>query len=582
MLICIQTFEYNLQYDRWENALKLLKDLLRDCLRDKNYFPISTCCNVYTYHGFDLTYVDFYNVLDDDDILNTMKKRSIVYSEYVIKDVSNDDIGDLVLVDDEEEEMEVESPKTEYCGVGICEINKTAVNSFVQEYSDNNVSDYLISTMESNIVYYEPEQIMYCYEKDRGWVKYDREKLHTLVSSNFQVLFAGRDEVIRALGSFIVRSRIVTDMIMKIKSRHGTSCINLWNAIGFKNGIYQNDVGIFSPFCPSLYVTLSTHVPYIPNEDKQDTILSYILSMIFPNPIVRKAVTMWFGYLLVSGNPEKILTVWHGATGNNGKSWVQRLIREAMGDYYATLPISLLTSKRPGSSNPTPELACLENSLVVMLQEPDTTERMNGGRVKELTGNDSIFIRELYKSPRSINIRAKIVVVANNRIETVGLDSALRRRFFVIPFESTFVTPRELEMRKSRNTDTKNYYIRQNIDGLCRELAPAFLRLAIREHRNYVEKGLEVSEDFYRYTIEFVMSNNKILRFIHRYLVPEPGERYLISALYESFKVWYRDLYPSMRQPDSDAFVDELNKESIKIIDDKYLDGYVCVYSPIS
>jgi P4 family phage/plasmid primase-like protien len=573
MIICIRTFEYNIYYDKWEHSLELLKDLLRDCYQDIGQ-RISTCCNIYTYHGHDLTYIDFYNILDDPKMLTIIKKRSINYSdEYNIVDSIKLD-GQLVLVQDEEEESDNdENVETQL----VEKVEQLTITKFEGEVTDNDISDYLLSTMENNIMYYEPEDKIYAYEEDKGWTKYSKEKLHAVISKNIPCFFSD-PYIISLLGSFNKRSNIITDMYLKIKSFHSVNEINKWNLIGFKNGIYDNNVGTFLPFSSFLHVTLSTQVSYVFTMNEEDDLLLSILEKIFPNPAVFVTVMRWFGYLLVSGNPEKYVTIWHGSTGNNGKSWIQRLIREAFGDYYATLPISLLTGKRSNSSNPTPELSCLENCLAVMLQEPDTTERMNGGRVKELTGNDSMYIRELYKSPRSIRIRAKVVVVANNRIETVGLDSAIRRRFFVIPFESTFVTARELEQRQSKNVNTTNYYIRRNIDHLSKELAPAFIRIAINQHQLYMKHGMEISDDFYKYTTDFIMANNKILRFIHRYLEQDVGERLLISTAYESFKTWYRELYPSMRPPDHDAFLDELDKESIKMVEDRYIDDYRCTY----
>lgn len=586
MIICIKSCEYNLQYDKWKYSLDLLKDLLLDCLQDIKCNERSTCCNVYTYHGSDITYVEFYNIPNNKKIIEVMKVRSIAYTgHYEIVECGDEcDMGDLVLVDDEESEEDIETGINDI-DIGALDIRENKVNistiitQFTEAYSDNNVSDYLLSTMASNILYCESEDILYGYEDGNGWLIHSKDKLHTLISNNISTFFEGRDDIVNTLGSFYARSRIISDMLMKIKSLYHIKIFNDWHLIGFKNGVYDNATGFFQPFHPSLRVTLSTHLTYTLSGDEENHILSNILLTIFPNPIIFKTVMRWFGYMLVSGNPEKMLTIWYGQTGNNGKSWVQRLIREGFGDYYATLPVSLLTGKRSGSGNATPELACLENRLVVALQEPDITERLNGGRVKELTGNDSMFIRELYKSPRSINIRAKIIVVANNRIETVGLDSAMRRRFFVIPFESTFVSIREFNLRKSKKLDTTHYYIRRDMDELCKTLAPAFMRLAIDEHKNYLERGMEMLDEFGNYTTDFIMSNNKVLRFIHRYLISEPGERYMVKSLYESFKTWYKDLYPSSKSmPNHDDFLYELNKESIKIVDDVYIEDYVCTY----
>lgn len=109
--------------------------------------------------------------------------------------------------------------------------------------------------------------------------------------------------------------------------------------------------------------------------------------------------------------------------------------------------------------------------------EAASSERIHGGRAKELTGNGSVYTRNLYKEPRNIDVWAKIVIVSNNHLETIGLDPAMKRRLLVIPFESTSVTEDEMERRLDRKMPTTNYFFRQDhIDKLCYELAPAFMR----------------------------------------------------------------------------------------------------------
>lgn len=575
MIIGISTVEYNLHYDQWEYALSLLKQLVKDCLHDRD-IDGRVGYNVYTYHGSDETYVDFYDVPDDPVLSEMIMQRSIDYSEEfkILSLGPQEDMGDLVLVDpDPDPDEGILIPRPEFESPAI-------INSFYLDPTDKNISDYLVSIMKSNIIYNEQDDTMYCYEEEVGWTRYTKDKLFTVISDNIDEIFFDRDDVLKILGGYHARVRIVSEMIAKIKSTHNVPCINEWTLIGCNNGVYLSDTGTFKDSSSHLCVTRSTHINYIPDEDEQDMILANILHTIFPNSIVFRNVMLWFGYLLVSGNPEKLMTIWHGSSGNNGKSWVQRLIRETLGDYYGTLPVSLLTGKRASSHNATPELAFLEHRLIVMMQEPDYTDRMNGGRVKEITGNDTIFIRELYKPPRAIHIRAKPVVVANNRIETVGMDSAIRRRFFVIPFESTFVSQRELDERMSKGLDTTHYYIRRDIDSLCPTLAPAFMRLIVQHHQHYLDHGWDIDEPFYRYTDEFIMSNNRILRFIHRYIVLQPGDRCSISTVYESFKIWYRDRYPSMRTPDTDTFIEELHNESLKIVEDRWIEDTVCIYSP--
>ena len=98
--------------------------------------------------------------------------------------------------------------------------------------------------------------------------------------------------------------------------------------------------------------------------------------------------------------------------------------------------------------------------------------------VKELTGNDSLYTRQLFTYAKSINLKAKIVLVCNNILEIPGMDSALRRRIVVIPFSSTFLSDREYHKRHEKGTlDDNCHIINIDIEDKLLNCKSAFLYL---------------------------------------------------------------------------------------------------------
>lgn len=601
-----------IQHDEWIFMIKAVRNLAIDILYDK--YEIAECkYDVYVNNEY--TMLQF----DGPDISEELSYKSIMYPEFrIVNPMENITMQQVNWYEEEEiDTSEVTVFSTEFDNnyttilsqtfghtrthendlqqhlnmlshdkerYYSCkyEISKRIIDNIMEVFingmtnpAENLISDYIIFHLYPLIVYDESESQMYMYNDSEGWTLYNKNKLYTNLSRDIQLVFHNNADLIRYYGSIQNRRRLFLDIIDKIQVMCSIESMNKKYLIGMKNGIYDSQEGSFDKFCPEYLVYTTTRIPYSINTTGKDRLISILLK-IFPDNDVLFMAIRWCGYLLEFGNPEKFLTVWHGASGNNGKSWIQRLVRETFGDYYHNIPTSLITSKRHSSNSATPDLASLENRLVVFFQEPDSIEKIHSGRVKELTGNDSIYVRQLYSKPKNIEVWAKMVIVANNNVETIGLDSALRRRFLVIPFESTFITKQEYNHRVANNLTTKNYYIREEIDHLCRILAPTFMELIVEQHGLYKKEGITIPDRIVRETTEFILSNNRTLKFIKSCIQYTVGEYSSLKMIYEQFKSWHRQFYPSKSVLSMEIFEAELIKESISIIDGDILENITC------
>ena len=61
-----------------------------------------------------------------------------------------------------------------------------------------------------------------------------------------------------------------------------------------------------------------------------------------------------------------------------------------------------MTRKRGSSGQASPELARIKGRRIGVCQEPDNGETLNCGHLKELTGNDTIMVRQLYEKPKEV------------------------------------------------------------------------------------------------------------------------------------------------------------------------------------
>nr|PNR37261.1 hypothetical protein PHYPA_020369 [Physcomitrium patens] len=193
------------------------------------------------------------------------------------------------------------------------------------------------------------------------------------------------------------------------------------------------------------------------------------------------------------------------------------LVERAFGDYAIKMLTSLLMGKRVQSSAATPKLAMLKRRLIALVQEPDEGDKLNLGVMKELTGNDSLYIRELYEEGAVIPQTAKFVLIANRIPQMSTFDKAVWSRVRVMPFISTFVDKIE-PSHDPLTTHLKDI----NFSNKIPLLAHVFMRLVIEEYKQYLTYGLEEPNEGYGTTCMF---DGKRCCF----LVPGP-EKHTVAA----------------------------------------------------
>ena len=349
--------------------------------------------------------------------------------------------------------------------------------------------------------------------------------------------------------------------------------------VRMRNGVLNTDTCLLQEAVPSDYVSIVTGVKYeiFDHRSSEMTRLIRILRSIFADEDVLDFFIMSCATFLEGFNVNKVLYIWWG-TGNNAKSLVQTLVMKTFGEYCSTAPTSLITGRRTSSSNATPELCHVEKTLVVFLQEPNPDERLKAGMVKEMTGNDRMYTRQLFKSGKTMMFKAKMVIVCNNIIEIPGMDAALRRRIIVLPFLSTFLDPREYNIRSAKGTlDPDCRMIDPNIERQLLECSSAFMYLLCK--RYHERQQFHVPQIILDTTEDFITRNNYQLQFIQRFVCVVPGCNTAITEIYEMFKDWFKRSYPGKRIPDLELFATELANEGYRHDDSEVIANVFISYN---
>ena len=210
--------------------------------------------------------------------------------------------------------------------------------------------------------------------------------------------------------------------------------------ICFTNGVYDLAIKKFRDGHPDDHISFCTNVHY--KEYNPDNPYIKKIDNFFKTVLTNKNVRDYFLSRLstcVSGENREEQVYFCTGSGSNGKSLTFSLVAKALGDYYISCPITIITRKRNGAGNASPELERLDGPRCGVFQEPEGDEQVNVGIFKELSGNDRFMVRGLYKEPREIQPQLKYWLTCNDLPKIPSDDGGTWRRIRVIDFASKFV-----------------------------------------------------------------------------------------------------------------------------------------------
>lgn len=141
------------------------------------------------------------------------------------------------------------------------------------------------------------------------------------------------------------------------------------------------------------------------------------------------------GYAATASIREQVAFILWGG-GANGKSTFLEVVKAALGDYaVSTKGATIMAGARPESGgSPDPQIIALVGSRMVIAVETDEFGKLDEGRVKSLTGGDTITARDLHSKPISFQPTFKLFLATNHKPRIRGTDNGIWRRIHLIPW----------------------------------------------------------------------------------------------------------------------------------------------------
>jgi P4 family phage/plasmid primase-like protien len=304
--------------------------------------------------------------------------------------------------------------------------------------------------------------------------------------------------------------------------------------LGFENGVYDLKLHIFREGMPDDYISLSTNKIYIPYNPLCPEVeeINDFFAKLFTNENLRNYVLDILACAIDGSIVQERFYIFTGQ-GSNGKSRLLDLIQKSIGDYYSILPIALLTQKRAASNSAQGEVERTKGRRYAVLQEPSENDKINIGYMKELSGNDRILTRGLYKEPYEFKPQFKMILACNELPEVPSDDGGTWRRIRVIEFSSKFC--------ENPNPEKPNEFpMDLQLSEKLERYADIFLSMLIERHKKINPNKINEPREVINATQNYKQNNDVIGQYMNENIIPDPASKEKIGLMdiYNDFKNW--------------------------------------------
>ena len=332
--------------------------------------------------------------------------------------------------------------------------------------------------------------------------------------------------------------------------------------IGFNNGVYDLQNNIFRCGNPDDYVSKYTGYDYSEfniNDPIIEEIYKFYKS-IQPIQSHMELLLLHSASCLEGYNQDQLMIFFTGFGGSNGKSTHNDLLSRAFGDYAGKIDVTLLTQKKKDCASANPALANTKGVRYIALDEPEGDDKIHIGTMKQLTGQDPISTRGLFKDPITFFPQFKITLSCNELPHIPGSDGGTWRRIVALEFDQQFVdNPIGPKQHK------KDPKLREKLE----KWRSAFMWLLInkyyKEYKSIGSLQHKIPLEVKKYTEKYKQDSSPYLEFINEFVEINNNESTDFDYFCDYFKQWFERAYNNKKPPPQKKLKDFLRNNNYKI-----------------
>lgn len=338
--------------------------------------------------------------------------------------------------------------------------------------------------------------------------------------------------------------RTIKNLIEQLKLLVNTSA-NMFEKnkelIAVNNGVLSLRDGSLEDADPNFYITDYVDVDYLEGE-KAKRFIQFIDEIFDGDRELINYVQKLLGYCMTAETKEQALFLFHGRA-SNGKSVLVKVLRSLLGDLCKTLTVAALAKKEAQNEINT-SLYQARRSRLVFSNENEADMRFNMSLLKQVTGEDSIRVRTLYKTPVEFTAKFKMIVVSNPILD-LGLEQAsMRRRVKVVPFNVTFT-----DKYTQKTIVDGRTYLPKDVDLYNKLMAERYgifnwlIEGAVKWYKEGLGEEPEAMKKAFTMFCKEAESKNKVdnvKKFVNEEVVftGNSEDRLMASEFYEAFQEW--------------------------------------------
>jgi putative DNA primase/helicase len=284
--------------------------------------------------------------------------------------------------------------------------------------------------------------------------------------------------------------------------------------INLENGTFNLQTFELQPFNPEDLLTFKLNFEYKPEADCPlfRKFLGEILS-----PEVGSFMARLFGYALEGHGREQAYFIFHGI-GKNGKSTLMETVTDIFGQHVITMQPDTLNGKKDGQVRN--DLARLAGKRIMLTSETRQGTVMDAPLLKQITGQDVLTARLLFKEYFEFRPCCVPIIVTNFMPVMSGDDMAMSRRLHIVSFQQVIQTmDKQLPVKL---LEEKSGIFNWMLQGL----------------RDYRAQGLDVPNCISERSTAFMRLSNLIQSFADDCLVPVESGKLYATHLYKGYSKW--------------------------------------------
>ena len=315
------------------------------------------------------------------------------------------------------------------------------------------------------------------------------------------------------------------------------------------------------------YFDFEIDIDYNP-DDEIDKAYNFFKSVMNNDEAVLKYFQKVLGSFLCSQVEAQSIYIWWG-TGSNGKSASISLIQKVLNKFCATVHKGLFVqTKNKNNLGASPEKLVLKNIRLALISEIDENEKLNEDLLKNISGDDKLTARGLFKDPVEFKPKLSPVILTNNKPLFDVSSDAMLRRVKLIPFKAKFKEQPDISKGEQK---VDKYLVKQLNEKYINQVLK-FMVLGAIEFIKDSDMTLpkELNEDFNNYLKEI----NPAKSFMEdKFLISkDEKDRILRGTMYEIYKKWAVDngLTIFIKKSDFYKTIDKELGESKKITGNYY------------